>query len=114
MTAALMKPCAAATASVGLLLLLSGCSDDLDAAALAAAKCTNAVHRDLGLPEGDASLDTDEVFVEGSDPERTVTGRWTHPSKGQGLVTCGVVPDPSDELRGLRVTRIDVQGGKTG
>lgn len=108
MSRAHVRPYAAATAAVAL-LVLSGCSDDLDAAALATAKCTNAVHGDLGLPESDTSLDTDEVFVQGSDPERTVTGQWTHPAKGSDLFTCSVVPDPADKLRGLRVTRIDVQ-----
>lgn len=104
----LVRPYAAATASVAL-PFLSGCSDDLDAAAFATAKCTNAIHGDLGLPESDTSLDIDEVFVQGSDVERTVTGQWTHPAKGGGLFTCSVVPDPTEKLRVLRVTRIDVQ-----
>ena len=100
-----------ATATVGLCLpvLLSGCANRLEAAEVAAAKCTRAVSTELTLPEGDTNLNLTGVFGEGTDAERTVEGRWVHPTKGEGPFTCVVVPDANDKLRGLRVIRIEVQ-----
>ena len=72
-------------------------------------KCTRAVSTELTLPEGDTNLNLTGVFVEGTDAERTVEGRWVHPTKGEGPFTCVVVPDANDKLRGLRVIRIEVQ-----
>jgi hypothetical protein len=86
---------------------LAGCGADTDAAELAAAKCSGALHEELGLDEGE-HVDTSDVRVTGDD-ERRVSGRWTGTAAGQGEFSCVVVPDASDELRGLRVTDLSVQ-----
>jgi hypothetical protein len=87
---------------------LAGCGPDLDAAALAAAKCSGALHGELGLAENE-HVETSDVLVTGDDAERQVSGRWTEAGSGDGEFTCVVVPDASDELRGLRVTDLSVQ-----
>jgi len=87
---------------------LTGCGPDLDAAELAAAKCSGALHEELGLGEGE-HVDTSDVRVTGDDDERRVSGRWTGTAAGQGEFSCVVVPDASDELRGLRITDLSVQ-----
>jgi hypothetical protein len=87
---------------------LAGCGSATHAAALASAECTSAVHDDLGLAESDTSLRTSEVTVDGDDDERRVAGRWEVPDGGHGEFTCVVVPDDSDQLRGLRVTDLKV------
>ena len=104
-----LRSVGATTVGLCLLALVTGCSNRLESAELAAAKCTRAVSLELGLPEGDTTLNLTGVLVEGTDAERTVEGRWVHPNEGEGPFTCVVVPDAADKLRGLRVTSVDVQ-----
>jgi hypothetical protein len=87
---------------------LTGCGPDLDAAAVAAAKCSGALHGELGLGDGE-HVDTSDISVTGDDDERRVSGRWTDSRARKGEFSCVVVPDASDELRGLRVTDFAVQ-----
>jgi hypothetical protein len=87
---------------------LAGCAPDLTAAELATAKCAHAVHDELGLTEAE-TVRTSDVTVEGDDDERRLTGRWEVADAGYGEFDCVVVPDESDELRGLRVTELDVR-----
>jgi hypothetical protein len=88
---------------------LAGCgSDATGPAELAAAKCTSAVHHDLGLRDGE-TVRTDDVAFEGDDDERRLTGRWEAADAGSGDFDCVVVPDESDDLRGLRVTELEVR-----
>jgi hypothetical protein len=97
---------------VSLLLVtgLAACGEkDTDTAALAAAECASAVHDELGLEETDTSLDTSDVGVTGDDARLRVEGGWQVPDGGSGRFTCVVVPDESDELRGLRVSDLDVR-----
>ncbi len=81
---------------------------ELDGAELAAAECASAVHDDLGLSEAER-VSTSEVTVEGDDDERRVSGRWEVTDAGYGEYDCVVVPDEADELRGLRVTELEVR-----
>jgi hypothetical protein len=85
---------------------LAGCSD-LHGAELAAAECRSAVHDDLNLPENE-STQTSDMQVTKDDDGLRVTGRWSA-TAGEGEFSCVVVPDASDEPRGLRVTDLSVQ-----
>ena len=96
--------------AVALLLLtgLTGCGPDTDAAALASAECGSALHDELGLSEDDGGVQT-RTQVTGDDERRHVEGTWTHAAAGEGSFTCDVVSDAGDDLRGLRVARLDVE-----
>jgi hypothetical protein len=101
---------AARRVAVGLLLVtgLVGCGPDTHAAARASAACGSALHDELGLSENETGPQT-RTEVTGDDAGRHVEGTWTSATAGEGSFTCDVVPDADDELRGLRVSRIDVQ-----
>ena len=97
-----------AAIAVVALALLSACGADTDAAARASAECDSALHDELGLSEHETGPQT-RTEVTGDDEGRHVEGTWTSAAAGEGSFSCDVVPDAGDELRGLRVTRIDVQ-----
>jgi len=86
---------------------LAGCSD-LHGAELAAAECGSAVRDDLDLP-GNESMQTSDMQVAKEDEGLRVTGRWSSTTPAEGEFSCVVVPDATDELRGLRVTDLSVQ-----
>jgi hypothetical protein len=86
---------------------LAGCGGDTEDAERAVAECANAVHDDLELLDGQ-HVRTSDVGVEGEDADWRMTGRWEVADAGGGEFTCVVVPDEDDELRGLRVTEIEV------
>jgi len=87
---------------------VAACGADTDAAALASAACGSALHHELGLAEDETGPRTrTEISVH--DEGRHVEGTWSSAAAGKGSFTCDVVPDAGDELRGLRVTSIDVQ-----
>ena len=79
-------------------------------ALFASAECGSALHDELGLSEDDTGPRT-QTEVTGDDEPRRVEGVWTHVDLGQGSFSCTVVPDASDELRGLRVTALAVRYG---
>ena len=94
------------------LLLVAGCGNGTqDRAGLAAAKCSAPVAQRL-----DPS-DSIQVQVQATDTQVTdlgngrfqVTGTATVMGRGLFSYTCDVVPDPSDKLRGFRVTELQVQ-----
>lgn len=87
---------------------LAACGSESGPAEFAAAKCASAVHDELGLTDG-ATVRTSDVTVEGDDDERRLTGRWEATDAGSGEYECVVVPDETDELRGLRVTLLEVR-----
>ena len=98
----------ATAGAVVLLAVLTACGPDTDAAARASAACGSALHDELGLSENETGPQT-RTEVTGDDDGRHVEGTWTSATAGEGSFTCDVVPDADDELRGLRVSRIDVQ-----
>jgi hypothetical protein len=60
------------------------------------------------MPE-DESIRTSDMRVTEDDDGLRVTGRWSSAAASEGEFSCLVVPDASDELRGLRVTDLSVQ-----
>lgn len=96
----------AAVAAVG----LGGCGDaDLTDAERAVAECANAVHEDLDLLDGQTVRTRDVGVGLGAEgTEGRMSGRWEVAGVGRGEFTCLVVPDEDDELRGLRVTELQV------
>jgi hypothetical protein len=99
---------------VGLaIVVLAACGEtDTRAAALATATCTGAVHDELDLPDGEP-VRSQDVTVQRDADEQRVTGLWEAAvGAGFGEFTCVVVPDDSDELRGLRVTDLEVRRGR--
>ena len=81
---------------------------DPKAVELATAECGTAVREDLSLTEGEP-FSTSDVAVEEEGEAHRVTGRWEVTGGGYGEFDCVVVPDESDELRGLRVTELEVR-----
>jgi hypothetical protein len=93
--------------------LLTACSasDATRDAAIPAAKCTSALRQDLGVTDGDNGLRTVGVEVTGGRSEGPkVTGDYEHRG-AVGSFLCSVAPDEADRLRGLRVTRLEVEQG---
>jgi hypothetical protein len=92
-----------------LLLLLTGCTSE-DPNAVAAAKCVLPLRERVGTPD-DGRLKTSNVRVRDlGKGRRQVTGLYaTGGEGGLGSFVCVVTPDASDQLRGLRVERLDVQ-----
>lgn len=89
---------------------LLACTDTSpDAAAVAVAKCSAALHERFGLAENE-HIATSDVEVTGTQAGRRVTGAWEGDgAAGAGRFDCTVVPDDSDTLRGLRVDDLQVQ-----
>jgi hypothetical protein len=81
---------------------------DLTAAERAAAECGAAVREGLVLAESEP-FSTRDVAVEKEGEAHRVTGRWEVTDAGYGTFDCVVVPDETDELRGLRVTELEVR-----
>ena len=87
----------------------AGCGPNLDRAAIAAAKCSLPVDQRLGIPTSETAERSD-VRVTGI----VLAGRSGVPSaKRNGAeygtpFLCEVAPDPSDKLRGLKVTHLEV------
>ena len=92
-------------------VLLAACSgDEPDPNALAVAKCQLPLHQRLGIVEGTSLSTTDVGVREAGEDRREVTGAYTlAEGAGGGRYSCVVVPDASDQLRGLRVERLDVE-----
>ena len=74
----------------------------------ATAEYGSALHEQLGLTENEPGPRT-QTEVSGDDERRRVEGVWTHVDKGEGVFSCTVVPDASDELRGLWVAALAVR-----
>ncbi len=104
-----MTRTAYALAAVLLLLALPGCERE-DPNALAAAKCSLPLGQRIGAPD-DRPAKTSEVRVRDlGKGRREVTGLVARPDAGRlASFVCVVTPDASDQLRGLRVERLDVR-----
>lgn len=102
-----MRPFLVAAAAGTAVLALAGCGTDTSDAERAVAECAHAVHEDLELLE-EQTVRTRDVGVEGADADWRMTGRWEVSGAGGGEFTCVVAPDEDDELRGLRVTELQV------
>jgi hypothetical protein len=95
-------------------VVLSGCGDSRDhPAEVAAAKCGHALHEALHLASTDTSLNLGAVKVTKLDADtRRVEGLLTYGAAQGRTFVCEVVPDASDTLRHLRVTRLEMGPGK--
>ncbi len=103
---------AGALGLVGLVvLLLAGCSpggaEDPDA--VAAARCQIAVKRQMETGSSTSPVDFADVIVSSLDgQQRAVEGTASRGREPALRFMCVTVPDPSDEVRGLRVVRLEV------
>jgi hypothetical protein len=97
----------------------AGCGPNLDRAAIAAAKCSLPVDQRLGIPTSETAERSDVRVTDLGSGRYRVTGivlagRSGVPSaKRNGAeygtpFLCEVAPDPSDKLRGLKVTHLEV------
>ncbi len=74
------------------------------------AKCASALHSELQLDSFDTSLSLADVRVTRLETtgSRRVEGAFTSASRLSRGFWCEVVPDSADQLRGLRVTRLEM------
>jgi hypothetical protein len=94
-----------------LLLVLAACGAGRpDPNAVAAAKCHLPLQQKLELPDEQDVATSDVAVRRLGDGRREVTGSFTvSPGGRSGSFVCVVTPDASDQLRGLRVERLEVQ-----